>query len=138
MRKHTLLLGFHLQGTPPSGDPPSFDVKSGPGTVTVLEGDDDLPAGVSYESHVTFTGEATFVEEGQITFADGGGLRLHSVGSGAVQPSAEEGTLQGAVMWQVEGTGNLAGATGLLASSFLFHPDSGTAEEQVVARLFRP
>jgi hypothetical protein len=56
--QQTLLLAFRPQGTPPAGDPPSFEVKAGPGTVTLLEGDDrDVPTSASYETRVTFTGE---------------------------------------------------------------------------------
>jgi hypothetical protein len=136
--RQTLLLTFQPQGTPPAGDPPSFDVKSGPGRVTLLEGDDTaVPTQASYETHVTLTGETSFVEEGQLT-VDDGGLRLSTVGEGVIEPSAEAGTLRGAVIWRAEGTGSWSGTTGLLTSNFLFRPDNGTAEDQVVARLFRP
>ena len=55
-RRQTLLLRFEPQATPPAGDPPSFDVKSGPGTVTLLEGDDaGVPTEASCETHVTMT-----------------------------------------------------------------------------------
>jgi len=98
MRRQTLLLRFEPQATPPAGDPPSFDVKSGPGTVTLLEGDDDgVPTEASYETHVTMTGETTFLEDGGMT-VDGGGLRLETVGTGTIEPSPEEGTLRGAVV----------------------------------------
>lgn len=136
MRRQTLLLRFEPQATPPEGDPPTFDVKSGPGTVTLLEGDDSgVPGEASYETHVTMTGEASFVEDGTMAF-DGGGLRIRTVGAGVIEPSAEEGTLRGAVTWQVEGTGRLQGATGLLTSNFAFQPEQGTAVETQVARLF--
>jgi hypothetical protein len=136
MRRQTLLLRFDPQATPPEGDPPSFDVKSGPGAVTLLEGDDSgVPTEASYETHVTMTGETSFVEEGEIAFD---GLRLSTVGTGVIEPSAEEGTLRGAVIWQVEGTGRLGSATGLVSSNFLFQPDRGTAVEHQVVRLFLP
>lgn len=136
MRRQTLLLRFEPQATPPEGEPPSFDVKSGPGTVTLLEGDDSgVPTEASYETRVTMTGETTFVEDGEMVF-DGGGLRIRTVGAGVIEPSAEEGTLQGAVTWQVEGTGRLSGATGLLSSNFEFQPGRGTAVERQVVRLF--
>jgi hypothetical protein len=136
--RQTILLTFQPQATPPQGDPPTFDVKSGPGTVTLLEGADSaVPSQVSYETHVVLTGETSFDEDGQMTFDDGG-LRLTSAGAGVIEPSAEAGTLQGAVLWRVEGTGGWSGTTGLMASSFLFQPDTGTATERVVARLFRP
>jgi hypothetical protein len=136
--RQTLLLTFQPQATPPQGDPPSFDVKSGPGTVTLLEGDEArVPTQASYETHVTLSGETSFVEEGQVTF-DSGGLRLTTVGEGLIEPSAEEGTLQGAVLWRAEGTGGLSGTTGLVTSSFLFQPEQGTATEHQVVRLFLP
>jgi hypothetical protein len=136
--RQTLLLTFQPQGTPPAGQPPSFDVKSGPGSVRLLDGDGSaVPTQASYETHVVLTGEMSFTEEGNLTFEDGG-LRLTSVGEGVIEPSAEEGVLRGAVIWRVEGTGGWSGATGLLTSNFLFRPDNGTAEEQVVARIVRP
>lgn len=138
MRRQTLLLRFEPQATAPEGDPPTFDVKSGPGTVTLLEGDDTgVPTEASYETHVKMTGQTTFVEDGEIAF-DGGGLRLRTAGAGVMEPAAEEGTLRGAVMWEVEGTGRLSGATGLLSSNFEFQPERGTAVEHQVVRLFLP
>jgi hypothetical protein len=138
MRRQTLLLRFEPQATPPAGDPPSFDVKSGPATIALLEGDDSwLPTEASYETRVTMTGETTFVEDGEIAF-DGAGLRLSTVGAGIMEPTAEEGTMRGAVTWQVEGTGRLSGATGLLSSNFEFQPERGSAAEHQVARLFLP
>lgn len=47
MRHQTLLIRFEPQATPPEGEPPSFNVKSGPGTITLLDGDEaGLPRGV--------------------------------------------------------------------------------------------
>jgi hypothetical protein len=138
MRRQTLLLRFEPQATAPEGDPPSFDVKSGPGTVTLLEGDDSgVPTEASYETHVQMTGRTTFDEDGELA-VDGGGLRLRTTGTGVMEPAAEEGTLRGAVTWEVEGTGRLSGATGLLSSNFEFQPEKGTAVEHQVVRLFLP
>lgn len=136
MRRLTLLLRFDPQATPPVGEPPSFDVKSGPGTITVLDGDDSwVPEEASYETHVAITGETTFVEDGEIAF-DGATLRVRTVGSGVIEPSSEEGTMQGSVIWQVEGAGRLSGATGLVTSNFAFQPETGSAVEHQVVRLF--
>jgi hypothetical protein len=138
MRRQILLLRFEPQATPPAGDPPSFDVKSGPGAISVLDGATSwVPAEASYETHVTMTGETTFVEDGEMVF-DGAGLRMRTVGSGVIEPSAEEGTMRGSVIWQVEGTGRLDGATGLLTSNFEFRAGSGDAMEHQVVRLFLP
>ena len=138
MRRQTLLMRFAPQATPPEGNPPSFNVKSGPGTITLLDGDESgVPTEVAYETRVTMTGETTFLEDGDIT-VDGGGLRLRTVGTGVFEPSAEEGTMRGAVIWEVEGAGRLSGATGLLSSNFEFQLERGTAIEQQVLRLFLP
>ena len=138
MRRQTLLLRFEPQATPPVGDPPRFDVKSGPGTITLLEGDSSwVPEEASYETHVAMTGETTFVEDGEIAF-DGASLRVRTVGSGVIEPSAEEGAMQGSVIWQVEGAGKLSGATGLLSSNFEFQPERGSAVEHQIVRLFLP
>jgi len=42
------------------------------------------------------------------------------------------------VIWQVEGTGRLSGATGLLSSNFEFRPEGGSAVEHQVVRLILP
>lgn len=138
MRRQTLLLRFEPQATPPAGDPPSFDVKSGPGTISVLDDAASwVPAEASYETHVAMTGQTTFDEDGEMVF-DGASLRLRTVGSGVIEPSPEEGTLRGSVIWRVEGAGRLEGATGLLSSNFEFRPASGDAVEHQVVRLFLP
>lgn len=138
MRRQTLLLRFTPQSTAPAGDPPSFDIKSGPGTVTLLEGDTaGVPTEVSYETHVTLTGATSFVENGEMTL-DYGTLRLSTVGAGVLEPSSEEGTLLGAVTFQVEGSGRLSSVTGLLTSNFEFQPAAGTTKEHQVIRLFLP
>jgi hypothetical protein len=138
MRRQILLVRFEPQATPPAGDPPAFDVKSGPGTITLLGGDEHgVPTEASYETHVAMTGQTTFVEEGELSF-DGGSLRLTTVGAGVIEPSAEDGTLRGAVTWAAEGTGRLSGATGLVSSNFEFRPEQGTALEHQVVRLFLP
>lgn len=138
MRRQVLLLRFEPQSTAPAGDPPSFDIKSGPGTVTFLEGDaTGAPTEASYETHVTLTGATSFVENGEMAF-DYGTLRLTTVGAGVLEPSSEEGTLQGAVTFRVEGAGRLSGATGLLSSNFEFRPDAGTTIEHQLLRLFLP
>jgi hypothetical protein len=69
---------------------------------------------------------------------DGGGLQISTVGSGVLEPSGETGTLRGAVIWQVEGTGRWGGASGLLTSNFELQPESATSVEHQVVRLFLP
>jgi hypothetical protein len=138
VRRQTLLLRFELQATPPAGEPPAFDIKSGPGAVTLLEGEDGgLPDEVSYETHVTLTGETSFLEEGEMQFGYGT-LRLSTVGAGLLEPTPEDGLSRGAVVFRVVGAGGSSGVTGLLTSNFEFQAASGTAVEQQVLRLFLP
>lgn len=138
MRRQTLLIRFEPQATAPSGDPPKFDVKSGPGTITLLEGDDSaVLAAASYETEVTMTDDTHFLEEGEMIL-DGGGLRISTVSSGVLEPSAETGTMRGAVIWQLEGTGRWSGTSGLLTSNFELQPESATSVEHQVVRLFLP
>jgi hypothetical protein len=138
MRQQTLLLRFEPQATPPAGDPPSFDIKSGAGTVTLLEGDlSGVPTKASYETHVTLTGETSFLEEGAMAL-DYGTLTLSTVGAGLLEPSGEEGLSRGAVTFRVTGTGSLDGAAGLVSSNFVFETATGTAVEHQVVRLFLP
>lgn len=138
MRRLTLLLRFEPQATPDEGGPTSFTVKSGEGRITVLDGDPaDAPDAASYESRVVMLGETTFDETGTFFFMDGG-MRITTIGSGVMEPSAEEGALQGAVLWRVEGSGRYAGASGTVASSLVFEPERGAAVEHQVVRLFLP
>jgi hypothetical protein len=138
MKRQILLVEFEPRSTPPQGEPPSFEVSSGTGTVTVLEGDPDrVPHNLSYTTRVTVTGETTFDEEGELTF-DGGGFSLATLGSGVLEPSAEEGTARGAVSWRVEGTGSWSGVTGFLSSNFEVDTATGNGRERQVLRLFVP
>lgn len=138
MRRQTLLLRFEPKPEPPSGDPPSFDVTAGPGTVTLLDGDDTgVPTEASYRTHVTTTGPDTFDETGELSL-DGATLTLTTVGTGILQPAPQEGTLMGAVTFLAKGTGHLEGASGLLTSSFELQTDGSGSAEQQVLRLFLP
>jgi hypothetical protein len=106
--------------------------------VTLLSGDpQDVPAEISYKTHVTLTGESTFTEDGTIT-VDGGALEVSTVGTGAIRPTPEEGTMNGAVVWEVAGSGGLSGVTGLATANFEFQPAQGTSYEYQVLRLFLP
>jgi hypothetical protein len=138
MRRQTLLVRFELQATPPTGDPPSFDIMSGPGTVTLLEGDaSGVPIEVSYTTHVALTGDTSFVEDGDMT-SDYGTLRLSTVGAGVLEASEVEGISRGAVIFRIAGTGRSSGAAGLVTSNFEFDTRTGTAVEHQVVRLVLP
>jgi hypothetical protein len=135
MRRLALLLRFELQATPPTGDPPSFDITSGQATVTLLEGDaSEVPTEVSYKTHVTITGATSFVEEGEMVL-DYGALALSTVGAGVLEPTEQQGISRGAVIFRIAGSGGLSGAAGLVTSNFEFNTDTGAAVEHQVLRL---
>ena len=73
----------------------------------------------TFASEVNFTGETSFLESGTIAFGNGNTLQFSTVGSGYLGSSAEPGIIHGTVIWKVdEGTGQFAGATGLITSNF--------------------
>jgi hypothetical protein len=74
-----------------------------------------------FESEVTFTDEWTFLETGKISFGnDHHQLRFSTVGQGYLGPAGEDGQRHGAVAWRIDdGTGQFAGARGLITSNFL-------------------
>lgn len=91
----------------------------------------------SFESQVTFTGEASFQEVGSITFGDSGHrLYFSTVGQGYIGPSADPQLKHGSVIWKVErGEGQFAGATGLITSNF-FVSDSGEVADNHFGVIF--
>ena len=83
----------------------------------------------TFESEVTFTGETSFLETGTIGFGDGNQLRFSTVGSGYLAPSADPARKQGTVMWRIEeGTGQFAGASGLITSNFFVDAGLGVVD----------
>ena len=137
MSRITLHARFDDEADAPAGDPPQFTVRGHTDRVTVLDGDaGGAPEHADYETHVTITGETTFVEDGVITFGNGDRLRVSTVGEGTLEPSAEPGLLRGSVIWRVDGgEGRFAGASGLVTSNFMFTPERGTATEHQLFEL---
>lgn len=138
MRRQTWQLRFEPQAAPPAGRPPTFEVKSGPGTVVLLDGDaSGIPTEASYVTRVTMLDGTALVEEGTMTL-DGGSLLLSTIGTGILEPAPQAGAIRGAVIWRIEGTGRFAGTTGILSSVFGGDPTDGTVVENQVAQLLLP
>jgi len=92
----------------------------------------------TFESDVQVTGEGTFVESGRISYSKAGRLTFKTVGQGVLGPSAVDGLQRGAVIWEVsEGTGQFAGATGLITSNFTVGSKGEVVDNHFV-RLFIP
>ena len=83
----------------------------------------------TFVSVVKMTGETSFTETGTITFGEGNSFDFSTVGEGYMGPSAEAGVLHGVISWRIDsGTGQFAGATGLITSNFTFS-DKGEVED---------
>ena len=130
-------LEFAPEATPREGNPPpGFAVRASGGKITVLGGDAGLLSGpVSYETEVTMTGGSTFVEKGTLVIGDRR-MSIDNVGEGVLEPSAQAGVMQGAVLWRVEGWSPDGTIRGLLATSFRLEPETGRSGENQVLRLF--
>jgi hypothetical protein len=73
-----------------------------------------------FESEVTLTGDASFLESGSIRFGERNSLRFSTVGQGNIGASADPKLKSGTVMWRVDGgEGQFAGASGYITSNFL-------------------
>jgi hypothetical protein len=90
-----------------------------------------------HEAELTFAGETTFGAMSSIEFGPGGHrLRLRALAPGRVGPSADPKLLHGAIVWEVAGgEGQFAGASGVVASTFLLSP-GGTITDYHVGVLF--
>lgn len=71
-----------------------------------------------------------FREYGTITFGEGGNaLKFDTIGTGRFDPAAEEGVMQGGIVWSVEGgTGLFEGASGVITSNFHFTADGAVTD----------
>jgi hypothetical protein len=92
----------------------------------------------SFESQVEMLGEGTFLESGTIAYGKAGTVSFKTVGRGVLGPSGIEGLQRGAVIWEVTGgTGQLAGASGLITSNFTVGA-KGEVVDSHFAQLFLP
>jgi hypothetical protein len=82
--------------------------------------------------------DGTFDETGTITYGSLGTVEFKTLGMGYMFPSGIEGLQRGGVLWEVtRGTGQLAGATGVITSNFSVASD-GTVVDNHVAVLYLP
>ena len=101
---------------------PSTRIMSSVGS-SGLSGQIDASDGgeATFTSVVRMTGDTSFTETGTITFGEGNSLDFSTVGEGFMGPSAEPGVLHGVISWRIDrGSGQFAGATGLITSNFTF------------------
>ena len=140
MQRIAIAAQLRGQAAPPAGEPPRTDPHGESSTVqaTTDDGGDAGISSISYDNHVVFTSESTFMENGTVQL-DGGSVEIETVGEGTLGPSPEPDLLHGAVVWRVtSGQGRFEGASGLIASNFLLQPASGDFEEWQAGVVFVP
>jgi hypothetical protein len=92
----------------------------------------------TFTSEVQMTGDGVFVEAGRISYGKAGRVTFKTVGQGVLGASGVDGLQRGAVIWEVtEGTGQFAGATGLITSNFTVGSKGEVVDNHYV-RLFLP
>jgi hypothetical protein len=95
------------------------------------------PAGITYDTDVTFTSDTSFSETGTVHLSGSDTLRIHTQQDGLLTPSANPGQLHGAVIWRiVGGTGRFEHATGLITTNFVFDPSVGDGIEEQLGVVF--
>jgi hypothetical protein len=100
----------------------------------------DIPGGgrADFTSRVVVTPDGTFDENGTITYGDLGTVEFKTLGRGYLLPSGIEGLQRGGVLWEVtRGTGQFAGASGVITSNFSVAAD-GTVVDNHMAVLYLP
>jgi len=94
-------------------------------TVESVAGD-----GANFESVAEISSDGSFVESGTITYGKAGKVTFKTLGRG-MGASAIDGLNRGAVVWEVTGgDGKLAGATGLITSTFTVDGAGQIADNQ--------
>ena len=92
----------------------------------------------AFTSRVVVNADGTFDETGTITYGSLGTVEFKTLGMGYMFPSGIEGLQRGGVLWEVtRGTGQLAGATGVITSNFSVASD-GTVVDNHFAVLYVP
>ena len=95
-------------------------------------------ASATLDAQVDRAPDGTFVEWGTIRYGEAGAITFTTVGRGVVGPSHAGAGVRGAVIWEVTGgDGALAGAQGLITSSFTVSAE-GEVVDHHVTRLYLP
>ena len=85
----------------------------------------------TFVSQVRMTGDTSFTETGTITFGDGNSFEFSTIGEGYMGSSPVEGMAHGAISWRIDsGTGQFAGATGIITSNFTFSAEGEVTDHQ--------
>src|SRR5712691_101772 len=78
----------------------------------------------TFASRAVVNADGSFDETGTITYGSLGSVEFRTLGKGYMFPSGIEGLQRGGVLWEVtRGTGQFAGATGVITSNFSVSSD---------------
>jgi hypothetical protein len=92
----------------------------------------------TFVSRVGVNADGSFDETGTITYGSLGSVEFRTLGKGYMFPSGIEGLQRGGVLWEVTcGTGQFAGATGVITSNFSVASD-GKVVDNHFAVLYLP
>jgi hypothetical protein len=129
MRQLSFVLQFQGSAAPVVGSPQTLQAQTTAANQsfrTVL-GTDGIEATLealgdgqaTFASRVVVNADGSFDETGTITYGSLGSVEFRTLGQGYMFPSGIEGLQRGGVLWEVTGgTGQFAGATGVITSNF--------------------
>ena len=87
--------------------------------------------GARLESELLFAGDASFREQGTISFAAGSDLHFRTLGTGSLVQSPDPGLRHGMVTWELDGgSGRFEHASGRITSTFTLTDDGEVTDEQ--------
>ena len=148
MRQLSFVLQFHGSAAPVAGSSQTLQAQTTAANQTfrtVLGADGiqaalEAPGGghAAFTSRVVVNADGTFDETGTISYGHLGTVEFKTLGKGYMFPSGIEGQQFGGVLWEVtRGTGQFAGASGVITSNFSVASD-GTVVDNQFAVLYVP
>ena len=148
MRQLSFVLQFQGRAAPVAGSPQTLQAQTTAANQTfrtVLDADgiqatlEALGGGqATFASRVAVNADGSFDETGTITYGSLGSVEFRTLGKGYMFPSGIEGLQRGGVLWEVTGgTGQFAGATGVITSNFSVSSD-GKVVDNHFAVLYLP
>ena len=143
MRQLSFVLQFQGSATPVAGSPQTLQAQTtaadqtfrtvlgADGIQTTLEA---LGGGqATFASRVVVNTDGSFDETGTITYGNLGTVEFSTLGKGYMFASGIEGLQRGGVLWEVSrGTGQFAGATGVITSNFAVSSDGKVVDNHFV------
>jgi hypothetical protein len=141
MRQLSFVLRFEGSAAPVAGASHTLQAQTAAASQifrTVLAADGieaalDAPGGghAAFTSRVIVNADGTFDETGTITYGNFGTVEFKTLGQGYIFPSGIEGLQRGGVLWEVtRGTGQFAGASGVITSNFSVASDGAVVDNQ--------